>query len=991
MTWQLVTAKCYIGLINIVGIHDEILNCRHQNIVIKKIGDVQMPMLKEGSNWGKWDLHIHTESSHDYSYSGEKYSDEGLVQAWKEKGFLAVAITDHFKIDGDRIKRLQELANKENITVFPGVEYRTSHGHRNVHIISIFSNKMDVLDLGNAFHYSMIKEKAGNPENHTTIYWELKDIVEFNKKNNGVLTVHAGGKASGIDQTMKSDPEFFNAIKLEYASIVDAFEVNNLHSFNGYKKNVLPVLKSKFEREFAVIVSSDNHDYNDYKTSTNLWIKADPTFEGLKQAFLHPAERIFIGEKPEKVIHEETNPKSIMKSIKISKKENAQNEFDWFNTEIPLNSGLVSIIGNKGSGKSALSDILGVVNNSANIKMLSFLNSKRFNKSPDYYGKDYMAELTWLDQESAHLDSLYIEQNENDSPVTTAQYLPQKYIEEVCSNLDNSIFQSEINKLIFSYISQEEKLGAENFEEFIILKTESIESELKPLYEELGNVNQVIIKLEEKKKVDYQTALRRKKDERKSDLFRQIAAEPEEIPKPVNSDSNDQLDKVESIGREIEELITEIDNVKKDFESHNVKHQKLITLNSEITLLINEIEQKNSEIEKLFNEFDDAASKGFKIEFTNPIMNYNNEIDRIQREKDSILNILRSEDGLESRLRTLNSEKQKALELIDYENKTYQTYLADRKSWEDTVKEIQGSTSIQGSLEYYEAEYKYLQNDLSNEYIELLNNRIGLIKRIYDKKIEKKDIFDNIYGIIDDEIKKILGQLNQDIQFKTRIVIKEEKVKTLLNYVNKRARSRFQGSEESKKELAKILSDLDESDINSVTNFINNLLECGIEEDYDQLDRVIHNKAEYYEGVTSLKFLEVDYHLTYDGNTVNELSPGERGLMLLVFYLSLSRNDKPIIIDQPEDNLDNQSVYSRLVPCIVAAKKGRQVIVVTHNPNIAIACDAEQIIVADIDKANNKIQYVAGSIESEIINNKIVEILEGTKPAFKLRGSKYIN
>nr|WP_243121119.1 hypothetical protein [Clostridium autoethanogenum] len=96
-----------------------------------------------------------------------------------------------------------------------------------------------------------------------------------------------------------------------------------------------------------------------------------------------------------------------------------------------------------------------------------------------------------------------------------------------------------------------------------------------------------------------------------------------------------------------------------------------------------------------------------------------------------------------------------------------------------------------------------------------------------------------------------------------------------------------------------------------------------------------------------------------------------------------------MIIDQPEDNLDNQSVYSKLVPCICKAKTNRQVIIVTHNPNIAVACDAEQIIYCSIDKSNNNINYISGSIENKKIKSKVIDILEGTKPAFNLRELKY--
>ena len=138
-----------------------------------------------------------------------------------------------------------------------------------------------------------------------------------------------------------------------------------------------------------------------------------------------------------------------------------------------------------------------------------------------------------------------------------------------------------------------------------------------------------------------------------------------------------------------------------------------------------------------------------------------------------------------------------------------------------------------------------------------------------------------------------------------------------------------------------------------------------------------------------MRYINVNFKLSMGGRSLNELSPGERGIVLLIFYLALSKESKPIIIDQPEDNLDNQSVYSKLVPCIQKAKQKRQVIIVTHNPNIAVACDAEQIIYCKKEKRNCLIQYEAGSIENLKIRKHIVDVLEGTMPAFDLRRKKY--
>lgn len=146
-----------------------------------------------------------------------------------------------------------------------------------------------------------------------------------------------------------------------------------------------------------------------------------------------------------------------------------------------------------------------------------------------------------------------------------------------------------------------------------------------------------------------------------------------------------------------------------------------------------------------------------------------------------------------------------------------------------------------------------------------------------------------------------------------------------------------------------------------------------------------------YEYIFSAKYLEVDYDLEFNNKPISMLSPGERGLLLLTFFLLADTSSNPLILDQPEDNLDNQTIYNVLVQLIKNAKKKRQVIIVTHNPNLAVVCDSDQIICANFDSSKDpKIEYLSGSIENPDINERIVNILEGTMPAFKNRDKKYI-
>jgi predicted ATPase len=148
--------------------------------------------------------------------------------------------------------------------------------------------------------------------------------------------------------------------------------------------------------------------------------------------------------------------------------------------------------------------------------------------------------------------------------------------------------------------------------------------------------------------------------------------------------------------------------------------------------------------------------------------------------------------------------------------------------------------------------------------------------------------------------------------------------------------------------------------------------------------------SELYDYVYGVTFLEPKYTLLFQDTQIEQLSPGQRGALLLIFYLLVDKRRNPIVLDQPEENLDNETVVSLLVPVVNEAKKLRQIIMVTHNPNLAVVCDAEQIVYASFERKDGpKISYYSGSIEHQRTNKHVVDVLEGTKIAFDNRGDKY--
>ena len=956
-----------------------------------------MDSIKKGSEWKKWDLHVHTASSFDHAYKNED-SNELLVNAWNKHGIQAVAITDHFLIDSKRIENIKKLA-KGKITVFPGVELRTDKGGTNIHVILIFDENTSLKQLEEDFNAIMIRQKAKSSTNNETIYWDYEDIKEFAKTHNGLISIHTGKKSNGLDKMITNALEVNMAVKREYAESVDIFEGSKKEDLTDYKENVF-----KFIDERPVIICSDNHDPRNYFIKDYLWIKAETTFNGLKQAIIHPRERVYIGEEPPKVESLRKNPEKYISSIKVRKKKDSINPDTWFDFDISLNIGLTTVIGNKGSGKSAFSDLLGYIGKSENQEHFSFLSKNRFAKEDKKFNFDYEGEIIWHDGETHKSEDFSLLNSIQGIPLI--KYLPQRYIEETCNSLDQK-FQNEIDSVIFSYVDIDKRGSSTNLKELVENKQIGLIKTMEQIKINISSINEEIVKLERKKSSSYRKQCKDNFDYWTNELRRHDSNKPKPVPQPKEENGNrielDNIAKYNKIIIENNETIkTKLNIINKE----RVCIEELSTYKNEINLEYNKIldlQKKGDNLSKQYNLMPQIEVSLLKqlngidnrIKTANNIINETKELisesfDKEKYQMDCELREIEKDyqatKSLVHKNYILKIKINKIRDALDRPQLIYQKYLDELKDWEEKRKKLIGDSKTQSSLTYAETEFKYLEKELDSDLKKLVESRKSKIEELYNLYLEKRNILNEIYQPVEKKLDIILKDLKDKVRFKALISVNSEFSSNTLSYINQSIQSKYKGKAEGKEFIEALIRTYNISEFNGVYSLIKTLMEA-ISEDEDRADSLVKKRKECYDYISSLSYLNVGFSLKMGDKELEQLSPGEKGAVLLIFYLALDQEEKPLIIDQPEDNLDNQSVFDKLVPCVLEAKKNRQVILITHNPNLAIACDSELMVYSE--NSGKHIEYVYGAIEENSIKEKIVDILEGTMPAFELRTSKY--
>lgn len=1014
-----------------------------------------------GSTWGKWDLHIHTPAS--YEWNGRRLRDipdeterdallKDVVSAMNASDCVAVGVMDYWTFEG--VKAIRAYLRKPGAealrpTLFPGIELRmVSPGdfRLNMHVLLNPRLSDDQLDAFKAqlriANFDKPLVDANLVEYGRTRVTEAR-LADLGLSNDKVRASDAAALIAA-SKTIEVSPESVrdalktfgheDAILLipfdtndglkkiqfrehynfprELLAMEAIFEVGHLPTRDAFV-GIATADNQKFFKDFQAAIQhpklavrgSDAHrlsDYGKFPGDKNTWLKAAPTFAGLLQACKEPANRSYIGVEPPKLEFVRRNPQLFVRGIEIRKLTESKEPGVWFDkTNLEFSDDLVAIIGRKGSGKSALADVIGFLGDTPNSEHFSFLSPTRFRLPRDNKAAAFEGRLKWAEGASdAEFRSLSA--GTDSTAVERVKYLPQRYFEELCNDHvegKDDLLQRELQTVIFSHLSAIEREGARSLDELIEIRTSVIKEKLQRSREEVTHLSSRIGMLSERASREQAQYLRRQLDLLVEKL-RTLKGQEPALPASPNTDDPAvaQLNlQIAALGEKLGTIDKNISEKQRELEAVRLKLRRIEDVRARVSSFAEGIEKFKTQMGASVGELGLLFGQiiQFSVDFST--------IDKLEADTKAVhaelSRFLASEDPTSVHATRLATEKELA-ELkgkLDEPNKHYQQGLLAHSQWKAAWSDLLGDSQTPGTFWsiWWELEALPLLEAQLNE---LRRTRVTHAKQILGAIQEIAAVRAELYRPVQ-ELVDIDADIREHLHVEFSVNLSFEAFAVgIFDYVKQSAGS-FVGSSESKALVNRILNANDLTTEDGLERFLADI-ETALSEDVRggerrpvSMDSILRSdkKAEnLFNYIYQLEYVELAYGLSMSGVSLERLSPGQRGALLLIFYLLVDRDRIPIVLDQPEENLDNETVFRLLVNVINKAKQNRQVIMITHNANLAVACDAEQIICCDMDRdGQSRITYQAGAIEELQMNRVVVDVLEGTKRAFDNRSRKY--
>lgn len=850
----------------------------------------------KGSEWNKWDLHIHSPVTWQANGYAGQCDIARYVQLLGEKQLSLIAVTNYFYFRQNELEIIREEIARQNlnITVLGNVEFRLDQQNKagdfiNVHIL--FSDRISTERINEALSRFPLRLTDGDRK---AIYCCEKSVAD---------------SGHGVDTIVVAFSALLEHLSASFRPFRDYLVAVCPNGYGGYRPDAngrsaaiateidrqgQMIFGGKGDREFflrtdrydgasvkPVFLCSDAHRMEDIG-GRYTWVKALPTFEGLRQALLEPEARLRIGEE----WLAELTPKAHFSQIDVEGTIFDGQEISFRKLSIPLSQDMVAIIGGRGTGKSLLLDALrsrfagaaarGSDQRDVNVQHMSIELDKA------------NGEKIRFDTRSEGYEYLHVSQGE---------------IKKLCQ--EPGLISDEIKKML----------------------------RLTPTHEAGNTAAQLAENL---------SAWRAW---REFSLFRSAHSEP------VNT-RHFQLNIIRAAQEKIEVLTSDRNKALIETFRENSRRQTLLLqtrdkLTGVRADIVTAAEDLNARIAAINAE--DTAHEAIPLVdlsaqtgvIERRLLSVQEQTEQFGRDNDEIIGAFR-EQGLGQDITGL-------LEKVhEYQR---QTELAEMHLREIGHQE----TLYRSGLEQ--------RTRLAAEFMDGLLSRQGVIDTAFASLTTKPHLTQDQQALIQDILTdiRIYGQPHFDVT---------AFYNGMLSCLN-RGRFRAAGELTTQDRLREVfrISSIDEFRALLANEPMLVLPECP---DNKLTLEAFFWRDEYFnsQGPDALlsylfspeqiqRYLNVRAEFEYKGKTVEKLSAGQRGTFYVCLKLATDAFGSPFVFDQPEDDLDNDFIMHSLVPLFRKIKQYRQVIIVTHNANLVVNCDAEQVIIA----ANNDevISYRSGA------------------------------
>ena len=985
-------------------------------------------ILSRGSEWRRWEPHIHAPGTvMNNRFSGPNAWGDYLTALEQATPTIeAIAVTDYYVTDTYEEVLRRKAAGRlpDAKLIFPNVELRldvatTKGGFVNLHLFvspedpqhieelrrllsrlqfnvmrdRFDCTRADLIRLGRKADPNITDDRAAlayGANQFKVNFQGLREVFsesEWAEKN--ILIAVAGGATDGTsgvreaaDQTIRREIEGF-------AHVIFAGSPAQREFWLGQRNLSRDEIRARYGGLKPCLHGSDAHKLDDVATPFGdrfSWIKGGLEFDALRQACIDPEGRAYVGDRPPR----SAMPSQVISHVRID-------EAGWTATPvIPLNPGLVAIIGARGSGKTALADVIAA---GCDAITPSGWDADE-NISPSFLARarrligDAVATLTWGDGATV---TRWLDGRDANGHMSfpRARYLSQQFVEELCSakGVSNGLVD-EIERVIFESHSQDDREWAIDF------------AELR----------------------DQQTARFKQAREREaaaiSDISNRIASEfeKESLVGPLSTQVVQKKKLVSGYIADRAKLVV------KGTEAQVARHTQLSEAAQKLRNTIQAYGHQRRTFVALQDEVRSMRATGAPEMLRQAQARHGNS-GMSPQQWDEFLLIYKGDvdKSLTAYIAWADGEVRKLNGVAPPPGNPSVALIADNADLSalplaPIAAEMTRLEALFSADKLVRDQYAALTNRIAqeNSALQTLETRLtdaqgaatrrrGLqterddtYGRAFEAIINEQNVLAGLYAPLMARLAESSGTLKK-LSFSVRRIADVESWGSVAeeDLLDRRRAGPFYGRGSLIAAATQALKSAWETGSAAevqaamtafVGQYLRDLLAHAPYAPTQQVEFRAWSK-QFAHWLFGTDHISVRYEISYDGVDIRKLSPGTRGIVLLLLYLALDdSDDRPLVIDQPEENLDPKSVFDELVALFVAAKAKRQVIMVTHNANLVINTDADQIIVAAAGPhpagGLPPITYTAGGLESADIRKAVCDILEGGEAAFRERARR---